>query len=1126
MSNITGNFNHLKNKVIFKKYKLIKLIGKGSFGCVFKGNNLLDNTEVAVKLERRNYKVHLLENECNFLTMLKGYGIPEVKGFGYSGNYYVLIQELLGLNLMQIKYLKNFRYSLKDISMLAIQIIDRIEYVHSKLLIHRDIKPENFVVGYKNNSIIYIIDFGISRKYKSSHTGKHLKYSLTGRMFGTVRYASYNASRGVEQSRRDDLESIGYLLIFLATGYLPWKGLSLKDRNMHKKYREMLLLKKYTPSKDLCRNLPPQFVDYVEYCKKLTFEQDPDYEYLRSLFIDILEDHNKFNDMKFSWIPIMNNKILRRKSSKNSKDLELNKNASKDKDKYNYVNLLKRKDTPQKRLFKAIQKSLEKDEKNYKLIEVPKSEMFIEQKNLIFDKKHNNIIEANKNSKQDEIDYSNINDYKETLSYNSVVAQFNMDVTGFEDENKLIELNNSIINSMRNRKNTQFSSQKNSNSLNFTDYYFQNENELKSYNYNSKNIIKSNLNNELKSYKKIPKLKPIKRRLNISLDLSKNFSIHSNISEEKKNKLYNSEKIKENTRSYIGLTKMEKKRQSKIEYMYMNVLKKVKNNLDSFIIKNNKYSILLEGKKNNALSYDNIIKYKKNDKNLNNKRNSTILNGDDFTFQNYTGFNNSKTEQIVNKINSNKSDLKKYHIRKIPNNFNSKSEKNQNYKKIYINNSMKKTKVNTKVNSENINFNLTQFLENSKISDTDKNINIIINNNINSINRPSIGKNQNFKLYNHQITNSESDNMINFSTISEKMKMKNKLYDDGYKYNNFFNNNQKNNNYIKDNERLLQNKTKPILQNYIHSYKINTVNAALSGGDTSYTIDLNNNSNLNNIQRISHKSIILSKNAPNNIQGIRHSPNKKQIRLMQYKPLYNIDKFNIIRNNNKFNTSNTTSEKLNNIITDCSKSDFVNRTSRCNRTNILNDNSLYVKQKKDNIFSLNLKDQNRTSHIASLHKSNSPNNNIRININKYKIPKANHLMNNYSSNNILNNNKINNEIRNYNLKQNMPTLENPPKISYNHRIYLRIGRKKIQPSLITVNSSDNIKNTTDFRKYEASKRLINNRSNSNKMRECFNKRFDYMKNFDSSNVFPKNVNYLNATTKNNNTIPRYFNNYS
>ena len=113
--------------------------------------------------------------------------------------------------------------------MTAIQIIDRIEYVHSKNIIHRDIKPENFTIGYNNKSTIYIIDFGISRKYRSAR--KHLKFQLLGKMFGTIRYASYNASRGVEQSRRDDLESIGYMLIYLYTGRLHWKGINLKAHN-------------------------------------------------------------------------------------------------------------------------------------------------------------------------------------------------------------------------------------------------------------------------------------------------------------------------------------------------------------------------------------------------------------------------------------------------------------------------------------------------------------------------------------------------------------------------------------------------------------------------------------------------------------------------------------------------------------------------------------------------------------------------------------------------------------------------------------------------------------------------------------------------------------------------------
>ena len=225
-------YNSLKNKVIFGKYKLIKKIGKGSFGYVFKGLNIQDNSEIAIKVEKKDVNPHLLEIESNFLSLLKGYGIPEIKSYGYSGQFYILVEDLLGDNLDQIR-LEN-KLTIKDISMLSIQILDRIEYIHSKNIIHRDIKPENFLLGYNNSPIVYIIDFGISRKYRSSRTGKHINYSLTGKLFGTVRYVSFNGSRGVQQSRRDDLESIGYMLIYIMKGKLPWQGINLKDHNRKK----------------------------------------------------------------------------------------------------------------------------------------------------------------------------------------------------------------------------------------------------------------------------------------------------------------------------------------------------------------------------------------------------------------------------------------------------------------------------------------------------------------------------------------------------------------------------------------------------------------------------------------------------------------------------------------------------------------------------------------------------------------------------------------------------------------------------------------------------------------------------------------------------------------------------
>ena len=427
------SFNILKNKILFKKYKIEGLLGKGSFGCVFRGINLKDNSELAIKVERKDAKSHLLEIESNFLSILKGYGIPEIKSYGRTAYFYVLVEEILGPNLTNIKNKQSF--TLKDISMIAIQIIDRIEYIHSKNIIHRDIKPENFTIGYKNQSTIYIIDFGISKKYKSSRTGKHVKYSLTGKLFGTVRYISYNASRGVQQSRRDDLESIGYMLIYLCSGKLPWQGLKFKDINARKKYLEMLYLKKFTPPEILCKGLPIEFVEYIKYCKNLAFEQTPDYEYLRNRFRTILLKMNQINDLKFTWLT----KINIQKQNKNLKTKILDKKETTNTN-TKYINLLRRKQSPQTRLYRAIQHSLEKDDKSIKSLRT-KSELSCEEKNLLPNKKINIDI-YDRGISEDGLRNKLNNSYlsKDIISYNSHLAQYNMNVLGFQDEKKIYQL--------------------------------------------------------------------------------------------------------------------------------------------------------------------------------------------------------------------------------------------------------------------------------------------------------------------------------------------------------------------------------------------------------------------------------------------------------------------------------------------------------------------------------------------------------------------------------------------------------------------------------------------------------------------------------------------------------------
>ena len=185
--------------------------------------------------------------------------------------------------------------------MVGIQIIDRLEFIHNKNIIHRDIKPDNFVIGIENKShIVYVLDFGLSKKFRSSRTHQHIKYTVNKKLTGTARYASINALKGCEQSRRDDLEAIGYVLMYFLRGSLPWQGL-----HVHKgedRYKKILQKKRSTSAEELCKGFPKEFVDYINYTRNLEFESDPDYNYLRNLLVNVLQHENCKFDFWYDWV--------------------------------------------------------------------------------------------------------------------------------------------------------------------------------------------------------------------------------------------------------------------------------------------------------------------------------------------------------------------------------------------------------------------------------------------------------------------------------------------------------------------------------------------------------------------------------------------------------------------------------------------------------------------------------------------------------------------------------------------------------------------------------------------------------------------------------------------------------
>ena len=207
-----------KYPLIFKKFRVLNHLSKGAFSDIYAGINISTKEKVAIKIEERYIIDKYLETECFFLFSLKGLGIPKVISFGHNKEYDILVMPLLGKSLHEIQRSKNFNFEFKDICLIAIQIIERIQWVHSQKIIHRDIKPDNFLIGLNDPNIIYLIDFGLSKKYRSSTTGNHIKYSKLKKFVGSLRYASVNALKLREQSRRDDLESIGYMLIYLIKG--------------------------------------------------------------------------------------------------------------------------------------------------------------------------------------------------------------------------------------------------------------------------------------------------------------------------------------------------------------------------------------------------------------------------------------------------------------------------------------------------------------------------------------------------------------------------------------------------------------------------------------------------------------------------------------------------------------------------------------------------------------------------------------------------------------------------------------------------------------------------------------------------------------------------------------------
>ena len=311
----------LLKDLIAEHFVLLHLIGQGAFGQIYISYNMRDNIAVSIKKEiKKAQKIPQLKTESKVYQALLNInsedvsgakqfnqdevqGVPKFYGVGELQDSYYLIMEFLGPNLLELfEYCGCHKFTISTVCLLALQMLNRIENLHKHYYLHRDIKPENFLIGMQEKAnIIYLIDFGLSKRYKNPKTHQHIPYREGRSLTGTARYVSINTHLGIEQSRRDDLESIGYVLVYFLKGVLPWQGLKNGNR-----YTRIMEKKLQIPTEILCYGLPEEIIFYLNYCKSLRYEDRPDYDYLRGLFIKLLGTCNVIYGLtkemlKFDW---------------------------------------------------------------------------------------------------------------------------------------------------------------------------------------------------------------------------------------------------------------------------------------------------------------------------------------------------------------------------------------------------------------------------------------------------------------------------------------------------------------------------------------------------------------------------------------------------------------------------------------------------------------------------------------------------------------------------------------------------------------------------------------------------------------------------------------------------------